>query len=171
MLETQLDSIKKNFIKYLDSLGLSTKSHKNYRSDLNHFSGWAILKVRAFGSYVETLTEVIPFLSTGLANEYKNYMIENSVSSKTVNRRLSTLRHLAKFMLLSQAIDQNFMDGVENISSRKSPVKTKSPIVEEFKSHLEAQKASPNTIKNYLSDVRQFLSWLESHQSANQTTN
>lgn len=171
MPEKQLDSIKSEFIKYLDSLGLSPKSHKNYRSDLTHFIGWALLKIRSFGSYAESLSEIVPFLNDGLAHEYKNYMTENTTPSKTVNRRLSTLRHLARFLTSTQVVDLDFMNGVENIGfgSKKKPVVT--PVVEDFKAFLEAEKVSPNTIKNYLSDIKQFMSWLESNQPINQSAN
>lgn len=163
MFDKRLDTIKNGFIKYLDSLGLSAKSHKNYRSDLNHFSAWTILKVRSFGSYIDSLTEAVPFLSNNFAGEYKRFMVENTVPIKTVNRRLSTLRHLARFMALNQIIDQNFMDGIENVSVRKKSAIIVDPLIGQFKAHLEAKKASPNTIKNYISDVRHFLNWVESH--------
>lgn len=34
-------------------------------------------------------------------------------------------------------------------------------VLVEFRKHLEAEKVSQITIKNYLSDLRHFLSWLE----------
>lgn len=171
MLENKLDSIKKDFIKYLDQLGISPKTHKNYRSDLSHFTGWLILKVRSFGSYIESLTEAVPFLNSSIASEYKNYMVENGIASKTVNRRLSTLRHLSRFMVAAQVINLDFMDGIENITARIKKERTLSPVIDDFRSYLESEKVSPNTIKNYLSDIRQFLSWLESNQPINHSTN
>lgn len=165
MFKIALDPLKKDFSVYLDSLGLSPKSHKNYRSDLNHFSTWVILKVRAFGSYIDTLSEAVPFLSEELASEYRNFMVENKISLKTINRRLSTLRHLARHLVLSGLISRNFTEGVENVSeNRKRP--TSSPFLEKFKLHLEAEKVSKNTIKNYVSDVKQFLAWIENYKHA-----
>ena len=163
MPEKQLDSIKKEFVNYLDSCGLSPKSHKNYRSDLSHFLGWAILKIRTFGSYAESLTEIVPFLSSKLVLEYKNYMTQNAAPAKTVNRRLSTLRHLAKFLTATQIVDSDFMDSVENISLSQNKKPGPDPIIGSFRSFLEAEKVSPNTIKNYLSDIKQFMSWVETN--------
>jgi site-specific recombinase XerD len=171
MPEKQLDSIKLEFVKYLDSLGISPKSHKNYRSDLSHFIGWALLKIRSFGSYAESLSEIVPFLNSTLAHEYKKYMTENSTPSKTVNRRLSTLRHLARFLTSTQVVDLDFMAGVENIGFGGKKKPSTVPVVEDFKAFLEAEKVSPNTIKNYLSDIKQFMSWLETNQPINQSTN
>lgn len=174
MPEKQLDSIKKEFVKYLESLGISPKSHKNYRSDLSHFIGWAILKIRSFGSYVESLSEIVPFLTLDLAKNYKNYMTENSVPNKTINRRLSTLRHLSRFLTATQIIDLDFMSGIENVgigAKEKSPVTNYNLVINDFRAFLEAEKVSHSTIKNYLSDIKQFMSWLESNQQIQKTTN
>jgi site-specific recombinase XerD len=163
MPEKQLDSIKNEFVKYLESLGISPKSHKNYRSDLSHFIGWAILKIRSFGSYVESLSEVVPFLTFDLAKSYKNYMTENSVPVKTVNRRLSTLRHLSRFLTATQIIDLDFMSGIENVGIGAKEKPNMDPVVNDFRAFLEAEKVSSSTIKNYLSDIKQFLTWLETN--------
>jgi site-specific recombinase XerD len=163
MLDSKLDSVKINFIKYLDSLGLSSKSHKNYRSDLNHFVAWAILKMRSFGSFIENLTEAVPFLNPDIAKEYMSFMKLNNSPEKTINRRLSTLRHLSRFLTASQIIDSDFMSQIENISHATKAKPQIDPIIKQFRAQLEAEKVSPNTIKNYLSDVRQFLSWLEAN--------
>lgn len=179
MQKIETDSTKKDFAKYLDTLGVSPKSHKNYRSDLSHFVGWAILKIRSFGSYVENLTEVVPFLNDSLANDYKNYMVENKHPSQSINRRLSTLRHLSRFLVATQAINSDFTVGIENISLFKNTSKPavapkvevkQNDIVDDFKAYLEAEKVSASTLKNYLSDVRQFVIWLEKNSGA-QTIN
>ena len=165
MPEQKSDLVKKEFVQYLDSLGLSPESHKNYRSDLNHFLAWAILKVKSFGAYVESLTEIIPFLGSEFGHEYKHYMIANSAPVKTVNRRLTTLRHLSKFLVESRAIDHDFTKDIENVSPNSDKKAVVNPIFNEFKSYLATEKVSPNTIKNYLSDIRQFLTWVETNQS------
>jgi site-specific recombinase XerD len=164
MPNNDVDTVKKEFVKYLDCLGLSPKSHKNYRSDLSHFLEWAILKIRSFGSYVETLTDITPFLSLDLVKEYKSFMVENSSPVKTINRRLSTLRHLSRFLTSSQIIDFSFMDTIENMGVFEKKNQKIDPVIDDFKAHLEAEKNSPNTIKNYLSDVRQFMTWVQSQK-------
>lgn len=164
MPEHQFDTAKEEFTKYLSSLGLSPKTHKNYRSDLSHFLSWAILKVRSFGSYVESLTEIIPFLNTDFSREYKNYMIENHMPVKTVNRRLSTLRHLSRFLVGNRTIDSDFTGGLENAGVNLKKGTDIDPIVNNFRSYLEAEKVSPNTIKNYLSDIKHFITWINANQ-------
>ncbi len=167
MLENQLDFIKKDFLNYLHDLGISAKTHKNYKSDLSHFTGFIILKIRSFGSYIESLSDALPFLNQKLAEEYKNYMTENSVPRKTINRRLSTLRHLSKFLLTKGSLDFDFMQGIENTSGGSSQKPAFHTTLASFKAHLESEKVSQNTVKNYVSDVRQFLAWLEKNQNLN----
>jgi site-specific recombinase XerD len=164
MLHNNLDLIKKNFLEYLHDLGLSSESHKNYKSDLVHFSGWVTLKVRSFGSYIESITEAVPFLSKDLAGDYKKFMVENQVPLKTINRRLSTLRHLSRFLESSQVLEHNFMEGVENISLSKTKKTKNNDLLDGFRGYLDELKVSKNTSKNYISDVGQFLSWLETNK-------
>lgn len=171
MLKTQLDSIKIRFSDYLINLGISPKSHKNYRSDLSHFTEWLILRLKSFGSFVESLSETIPFLSPDMAREYKKFMIENKIPAKTVNRHLSTLRHLSKFLVSSQILDIDFMNGIENVSIGLKRKPVVDPIMSDFRSYLESQKVSKNTVKNYVSDIHQFLAWIESNQPVNHSTN
>ena len=154
--------LQNQFEKYLASLGISVKSLKNYKSDISHFLGWAVLKAKTFGSYAEELSDLIPFLSTKMSVEYRDFMTANSMPPKTINRRLSTLRHLAKFLINSQITDFNFMDGIQNLSdAQKKGSLSYHSIISQFSSHLEAENVSKSTIKNYVSDVRQFLIWLE----------
>lgn len=158
-----LNKITKNFFEYLKNLGVSKKTHKNYRSDISHFSGWLLLRLRHWGVMAQGLTDAIPFLDTKIALEYKTFLTGNGVAEKTINRRLSTLRHLAKFLTASQILDFDFMDGITNIpTGRPSLIH---PVIIKFEKHLEAEKISKNTIKNYLSDIKQFISWVEQKES------
>lgn len=142
------------FYQYLTDLGISAKSHKNYRSDVNHFSQWLVFKVRSMGLSVETFSEAIPFLRPEVADEYKKFMNKNSVPVKTVNRRLSTLRHLSRFLVSSDTLDFDFMKGQTNITQAHDD---SFDAVNRFAKFLESQKVSKSTSKNYLSDVRQLF--------------
>jgi site-specific recombinase XerD len=163
MPNNKSDSVKTQFLKHLELLGLSSKSLKNYRSDLTHFLGWLILKLRSTGSYIESLTEAIPFLSLDLATKYKIYMADNSIPVKTINRRLSTLRHLSRFLAETRVLDTNFMDGILNVNLNSNKKPDVNPIIGDFRQYLENEKVSANTIKNYLSDIKHFVSWLETN--------
>jgi site-specific recombinase XerD len=171
MIQKQFDSIKLKFSEYLTNLNISPNSHKNYRSDLSHFTEWLILKLHSFGFYAESFSEAVPFLSSDIANEYVTFMTQNKIPVKTINRRLSTLRHLSKYLFSSHTLEIDFMKSVENISlGRLQKTAATLLIVEDFQSYLEKQKVPKSAVKNYVSDIRQFLAWVESVNSQ-QVTN
>lgn len=172
MIPSSPNKITKAFYEYLSSSGIADKSLKFYVSDLSHFTGWVILKVRSWGVFAETLSEILPFIDSKLAHEYRSFLSHNDISPKTVNRRLSTLRHLARFLMHSQLASSDFMEGVGNIDISASPKDlSMHPLVAEFEKRLEAEKVSPNTIKNYLSDIKHFINWLETRSQQTLTTN
>ncbi len=156
------------FENYLQSTGISSKSIKNYKSDIAQFFSWAKTKLESFGTYVENLLDVSPFLSQEFVSQYLEHMSTSDLPRKTVNRRLSTLRHLSKFLLEQSLVDSDFMSGVQNIAEVQKAASLNlgsHPSVSEFEAFLEAEKISKNTIKNYLSDIRQFLNWLENNHA------
>jgi site-specific recombinase XerD len=167
MIQSSFDPTKNSFLEYLRLLGISAKSHKNYRSDLKHFSGWVVQKIKSFGSYAENLSEAVPFLSDKIAIEYKNFLVRSNVPAKTINRRLSTLRHLARHLVSADFLNQDFMNGVENIPLAPARKAKENPIIERFRSYLESEKVSPNTVKNYVNDIRQFVTWAEKASPGN----
>lgn len=156
----------KSFFEYLGKRGISPNTLKFYKSDLSHFTGWMMLKARTWGIFAETVIEIIPFINKKLAQEYRHFLVQNHVPFKTINRRLSTLRHLARFLLLSQIVNFDFMNGISNISTVTNDSTSIHPLLAEFEKKLEAEKVSKNTVKNYVSDIRHFINWLESNKSA-----
>ncbi len=155
-----IDRITKLFLQYLKSCSVSEKTYRNYKSDLALFSAWLIFKAKAIGADCQNLQEALPFISKKTANEYKEFLLANKTPAPTLNRRLSTLRIFSKFLYENQFISFDFAQGVKNISKAHdlSPFEKD---VKEFSFFLESQKASPLTIKNYLSDISQFLKWIE----------
>ena len=69
------DKTIKNFLSQLATEGKSLVSIKNYKSDLNHFLAWAVLKLKSFGTYAESFAEIAPFINHSFFEEYKNFMV------------------------------------------------------------------------------------------------
>lgn len=159
-MSAKTSNITQKFLNYLKDLGISPKSHKNYRSDISHFSGWFLLLIQKWGVVTNEFSEAIPFINQESATKYKHFLIQNKVADRTINRRLSTLRHLSRFLTASQILDFDFMNDVVNISQTSST--DTYPLLPQFEQFLSKEKASSNTIKNYVNDVKQFLIWMES---------
>jgi len=168
-MPAKTSNITQKFQSYLKNLGISPKSHKNYRSDISHFSGWFLLTIRKWGVVTSEFSEAIPFITQKSAKEYRVFLVKNKVADKTINRRLSTLRHLSRFLTATQILDFDFMEGITNISL--TPHSDTYPLLPQFEKYLSKEKASHNTIRNYVNDVKQFFAWMENKTIKPQTTN
>ena len=152
------------FIEHLSAKNLSNISLKNYKSDLQHFKSWVILKLRTIGTYADTFEECVSYLDSQVIKNYLDYLLENNTPIKTVNRRLTTLRNLSKFLVKTSYLDNDFMSNISNIKAVNNIANNPSQtIIDDYKTFLIAEKVSANTIKNYISDARQFLNWLNNN--------
>lgn len=168
--------LSNSFKAYLKVKGASQNTIKNYLADLNHFLAWLELTLRGQNIALDrSLPELfVRYFEPNYLAKYKNYLVQNQLPVATVNRRLSTLRTFGGFCLSQAWISENPAKKVTNISLGRKTEKghrqggvplrrerQKTEILGEFKRSLEEEKASPMTIKNYLSDIRNFLTWVE----------
>ncbi len=144
-----MNTLPKQFESYLkEESKVSGKTLRNYRSDLGHFLSWS--------NHAE---DIVPHFTGLLVANYKSYHIENKIPEGTTNRRLSTLRNFGKFLVKSGHLAENPAQLLNNLL--KAPVKKSTgSILGEFEVHLKEEGVSKATLKNYLSDVRQFLAWV-----------
>lgn len=148
----------------LNSIKISKKSLKYYRSDLSHFIGWIFLKIKTLGILADDFNQAIPFLSKDLLCEYKSFLVLNNVALKTINRRLSTLRHFSRYLVLEDIMQFDFMDNIDNVQKEESNL-LQNNLVKDFSRFLESQKVSQSTSKNYIADINQFISWISNQKS------
>lgn len=154
-----------NFENYLlNSIKISKKSLKYYRSDLSHFVGWIFLKIKTLGILADDFNQAIPFLSHDLLAEYKSFLTSNKVALKTINRRLSTLRHFSKYLVLEDIMQFDFMDNIVNVQKEESNL-LHNHLIKDFSRFLDSQKVSQSTSKNYIADINQFISWINNQKS------
>jgi len=159
-----MSSLPKSFKTYLLLNGASKNTVKNYLADLNHFLAWLELTLKgqniALNRSVPDL--FVRYFEPNYLAKYKNYLVQNQLPVSTVNRRLSTLRTFGNFCVSQAWLKENPAKKVANVTLRKTEDKRlKTEILEQFKRSLEEEKSSPITIKNYLSDIRNFLTWVE----------
>ncbi len=161
MIKNNSDTVLEGFLKHLENRGVSPTTVKNYKSDIVTFTNWLVIEVSKTGALCENLTECIPMIHQNTSNNYKGYLEENNTPIKTINRRLSSLRQLAMFLVEFKIMDFNFLGGTPNILKSQKP-KEIDLVIEDFKRALSQENTSKNTIKNYISDVKQFFNWIES---------
>lgn len=160
-----MSNLPKTFSTYLKLQGVSPVTCRNYLVDINHFLGWLELKIRGLNlPLFEDETKLISlYFTEEFISEYKRFLLSNSLPFSTVNRRLSTLRTFGRFCLSQAWISENPAKRVPNVTLRQTTnnKQQSEEILEEFKRHLEEEKNSTNTIRNYLSDIKEFFTWAE----------
>jgi len=144
-----------SFKKFLLAENVSPVTLKNYLSDLRHFLGWTILKLKAKNKKnFENLSplEFLNQINESLVEEYKNYLVVNAIPAKTINRRLSTLRKFFSFCISQGWFKENPAKKIQNLKLKIDS------IISYFALSLEKENLDQKTIKSYLEVVREFLS-------------
>lgn len=163
----------KSFEEYLLlRVGVSKNTLKFYRSDFNHFIRWFLLRIRLFGFFAQDIENALPYLTRDEAQNYKAYMEESQTPTRSINRRLSTLRQMSRFLLEQGLLSFNFMDGVTNSGIKSvSKKEVETDLASKFATYLRTQQISHTTTKNYLSDIKHFMGWIETNKIPNQLNN
>jgi len=148
---------------FLKSQGASPVTIKNYLSDFNHFWGWLVLtlKSKLIPFDEKNPLTIISQITPQLITHYKDFLLANQTPVKTINRRLSSLRKFGQFCLAQAWLKSNPAKKVNNVVLEERIKDRKEQLLTKFEEQLKKEKASPVTIKNYLSDLRHFLGWLE----------
>lgn len=135
----------KNFLE--KHSGFSKASVKNYVVDLNHFISWfEKTKGTAFNPTLVNLEDLTKF------REEKS----STLSEASLKRHLSSLKKYFHYLKMEGLISQSPLDDQSTRLGADQDVFR----LKDFKNFLYVYNASPLTIKNYVIDVKQFLSWL-----------
>ncbi len=169
-------NLEASFIEFLNSgnRNLSKVTIKNYISDLRHFFGWFIFRLKASQEYSEFVDKLdIPSLITKCLNtlivaQYKAYLVANSVPLQTSNRRLSTLRKLSGFFISQRWINENPTANLRNITNiikkndNKYYIQDESTqlVLNEYKKALQSQNLKPEEVESSLNDINEFLNFI-----------
>jgi site-specific recombinase XerD len=131
------------------SPSLSASTIKNYVSDINHLLG--------FLSQTLQQQEIKPeHLTPASIKAYQKHL-QASGQPNTTDRRLSSLRKFGEFLVKTKHLQQNPCRQLLPLQ----PQPSYSHLIGHFKKHLKSQKLAPSTIKNYLSDIKNYLLWAQ----------
>ena len=131
---TQLKFFKQEYKYLLIANKVSANSLKNYLSDINNFI-----------AFIPSFDEV------GL-KKYLDYLAK--VPKSTKSRRIFSLKKFLNFLYQNKYI---FDDLARYL--KQAPTDHSAKILKDYRNHLEASKASKNTVKNYISDIKHFLNY------------
>lgn len=122
---------------------------KNYLSDIRKFINWFEVQSHTDFNPEKITPETI--------NVYKQYLSRHETPLSSVERYLSSLRGFFNFITNENLIRANPF-------SRKTDLKQPPPdpfMIDKFRIFLLSGNISKLTIKNYLVDIKQLLTWVE----------
>lgn len=169
-------NLEQSFKLYLTKTkGLSRRTVKNYLVDYRHFVDW-LKKAQGEISTKENLQglesptlkveesaekkdQKLTKITKNLLKRYRAYLSSSDVAKSTVKRRLSTIRIFCQFLLNQNLIDKDPSVGLENPSDTTPEEKKIEELITKFRRHLDSENLSPNTVKNYVADARNYLEW------------
>lgn len=147
------DALTGQFEQFLKgSKSLSTSSIKNYVSDIGIFLAWLKLSLQE-----DNLTPA--HITAASVLSYRDYLNNSRQTLSAKNRYLSSLRRFGHFLFTTKLSDTNPASHLVSAQSALSHTSA-SQILAEFKHDLNKQNLSESTIKNYLSDVKQYFRWV-----------
>jgi site-specific recombinase XerD len=152
--------IEKMFNDFLSKQGLSDKTISNYCSDVRHFLEWIVANNGQMFSGVINSSVFFSMITPELLSAYRDQQIAGGIPASTVNRRLSSVRMLFKSATDAGLTLANPTQTLRNFSpSVPQETQTMESILGSFEQSLRHDGAADGTVKNYVSDVQQFLIW------------
>ncbi len=138
------------FKNYLAKQKLSPATLKNYVSDVDQFLAWLA------GELQEAAIEPVQ-LTASVFQNYGRWLnaAENHIHPATAERYLSGLRRFGEFLNAAKLTDAN--PAADLKPTAIDP--TLDQVVNDFRNELVRQNLAPSTVKNYVSDVHQYLLW------------
>lgn len=157
------DILKSAFISFLTAKGASGKTQKNYWSDVNDFISWFFTVTKPIiDNNNHRPGSLLQSLSTNHVHNYIQHLQKQSISVATINRRLSSLRIFFNCAIEMTWMNYHPMEQIANIKMARPGNQSKhAHLLLRFEDHLHKQHVGKVTVKNYMSDVRGFLHWLE----------
>ncbi|MDD3679791.1 MAG: site-specific integrase [Candidatus Shapirobacteria bacterium] len=147
-------NITQPFSLYLKSERVSENTLRNYLLDSQHFLAWLANNYPDLAS--DNPNIIAQNISLVVLNNYKDFLKNNHTAPSTVNRRLSSLRKLSEFFVSQGWRQNNPGKKVANITNKKD-TGDYWQILNRFAKSLKTEEKSSSTIRNYLSDVRGYL--------------
>ncbi|MCX7956117.1 MAG: site-specific integrase, partial [Patescibacteria group bacterium] len=143
-----LYNLEPQFKNFLLAENVSPITLKNYLSDIRYFLGW----IQSFNNKekIKNEAEINKIINKETIIKYLQYLIENKLPKKTINRRLSTIRKLCSFLISQGWIKENPAKKISNIQNdfHKEILALKSPKYNIYNKIKQLSLDKFNQIKN-----------------------
>ncbi len=150
-----LSNLQASFRNYLLAEINSRLTVKNYLSDFRHFTAWLLFFIDNSALFEDSEDSLVSFITEQTILDYREYLMQNKLPYKTINRRLSTLRKFCTFCINQGWMKNNPAKKVTNIKNQRDL--SSGQILAEFKNYLEEKDLPPLTIKIYQNTIQEIL--------------
>lgn len=132
---------------------------KNYVSDLRHFLGWFFFRLKVLGielnqEEITNSTQVTSQINLSRFEEYVDYLRENRIPTKTINRRLSALRKFCSFCVNQGWLKDNPAKKIKNVSTRPDSGR----LLDSYREDLQSKGLEKPQIQAIVADIKEFIS-------------
>ena len=150
------------FIKFLRLEGTSIKTQKNYSTDVQHFTEWAVLTIKNTHNITPQNHFIfLSYVSSDLIEAYKAYLHSHHTPIATINRRLSALRTFFRCCVNEGFTQKNPTTLVANITQSSISTDPTDQLITKWKTHLRSTGTPSVTVKRYTDDVKEFIAWIQ----------
>lgn len=150
----KLQPLTRRFQNFLAGRPLAPATRKNYISDVQQF-------LTRLAQLLQEEAILPAHLTAKVFDDYGRWLNDpkNSINPATARRYLSSLKCFGQWLAGSGLADADPAAGLD----RQAIDPTAGQLVNDFKNELMRQKLSPATVKNYVSDVNNYLIWANKH--------
>ena len=132
---------------------------------LETYSSWLIIQkyqTNTIRNYLLDLKMFLEFSNNVLNSTSITDFIINNSGQNNHSRHLASISKFCQFALDQQLIDSNPFSLAKKHAENPSPTRDLDLLLTQFAQSLGRNHKSPTTIKNYLGDIRQYISFCES---------
>ena len=154
-----LSDIEAGFREFLILETVAPITLRNYMSDIRHFFGWTMQELR-----INNIEFKIEGIDSDFITAYCLSLSKNNTPTKTINRRLSTLRKFFSFCISQGWATHNPAKKVTNISSIHhqtdpitKPILSENELLVAYSQQLTNFKLSEKEITQINTDLKEFF--------------
>lgn len=157
-MENQL----KTYSVYLQTLSVAANTARNYLSDVEQFLSWLVEELSRRNLHFRTnLYDLLYHLTFQELDTYVNHLQTEGLTVNTVNRKIASLKNYLTFSFHQGWTNGNFSKHLKFLKKDNHESLSIQTLLSDYEEELRREGLSLISRRNYLSDVQQFLSWLQ----------
>lgn len=152
-----LANYQAEFASFLKENKYSVYSVKSNLEDLDSFFKWAVRTIRPFKIGLSRRSTLLAYFSFGAIQQYFDFHQRNS-SVGDFLRHVITIQSYIKFAVSRKWLSNKILVQTQKLADEyESLLNRNQKIVRQFAQFLAKSTASKNTLRSYLTDIKEYL--------------